>query len=140
MTLHRSLPVSLRVMLSIGLYLQLAGICFIPYGSRYATITNLTLFAPALVALVFFRQSWPSLNKTAFSVLIALCVWVAFVAVFNEGSAGAPWKWLRLVLYVGLYALAIGLVMQSKALWRVLLLVVVCTAALFAWLSLFQSL
>ncbi|PNG12352.1 polymerase [Stutzerimonas stutzeri] len=140
MTLHRSLPVSLRVMLSIGLYLQLAGICFIPDGSRYATITNLTLFAPALVALVFFRQSWPSLNKTAFSVLIALCVWVAFVAVFNEGSAGAPWKWLRLVLYVGLYALAIGLVMQSKALWRVLLLVVVCTAALFAWLSLFQAL
>ncbi|GCA54335.1 MAG: polymerase [Gammaproteobacteria bacterium HGW-Gammaproteobacteria-9] len=137
---RRPLPATLRVLLSIGLYLQLAGICFIPDGSRYATITNLTLFAPALVALVFFRQSWPSLNKAAFGVLVALCVWVALVAVFNEGSVGAPWRWLRLLVYVVLYVLAVGVVMQNKTLWRVLLLAVVCTAGLFAWLSLFQAL
>jgi hypothetical protein len=130
----------LRVVLAMGLYLQLAGLCFIPDGSRYATITNITLFVPALVALVFFRQSWPPFNKTAVGVWGALFAWVAFVAVFNEGSVGAPWRWLRLLLYVGLYAVAIGLVMQSETLWRVLLLAVVCTAGVFAWLSLFQAL
>jgi putative inorganic carbon (HCO3(-)) transporter len=140
MILRCPLPAPLRLLLAIGLYLQLAGICFIFDGSRYATITNLTLFAPALVALVFFRQSWPPFNKTAFGVLLALCMWVALVAVFNEGSVGTPWRWLRLLLYVCLYVVAIGLVMQSKALWRVLLFAVVCTAGVFAWLSLFQAL
>lgn len=140
MILLGSLPAPLRLLLAIGLYLQLAGICFIPDGSRYATITNITLFAPALVALVVFRQNWPPFNKTAFGVLSALCAWVAFVAVFNEGSVGTPWRWLRLILYVGLYVVAIGLVMQSETLWRGLLLAVLCTAGMFAWLSLFQAL
>ncbi|MCQ4281325.1 O-antigen ligase domain-containing protein [Pseudomonas stutzeri] len=140
MSLSRSFPESLRALLALGLYLQLAGICFIADGSRYATITNLTLFAPALVALFFYRRLLPSFDKTALSVLMALCAWVAFVAVFNEGSVGAPWKWLRLLLNAGLYVLAIALVMQNKTLWRVLLLAVVYTAAFFAWLSLFQAL
>ncbi|AWM60275.1 O-antigen ligase domain-containing protein [Stutzerimonas stutzeri] len=140
MTPPWSLPASLRVLLAIGLYLQLAGVCFIPDGSRYATITNIALFAPALVALVFFRQSWPSFNRKALGLLVALCVWVALVAVFNEGSVGTPWRWLRLLLYIGLYVLAIGLVMQDRTLWRILLRAVVCTAGIFAWLSLFQAL
>lgn len=59
MSLPWSFPEPLRVLLALGLYLQLAGVCFIADGSRYATITNITLFAPALVALVFFRQCWP---------------------------------------------------------------------------------
>lgn len=140
MSLPWSFPEPLRVLLALGLYLQLAGVCFIADGSRYATITNITLFAPALVALVFFRQCWPPFNKAAFGALMALCAWVAFVALFNEGSVGKPWRWLRLLLYVGLYVVAIGLVMQSKTLWRALLLSVVSTAAVFAWLSLFQAL
>ncbi|WP_217476132.1 O-antigen ligase family protein [Stutzerimonas stutzeri] len=140
MILPSSLHAPLRVLLAIGLYLQLAGICFISDGSRYATITNLMLFAPALAALVFGKQLWPPLNRASFSVLMALCFWVALVSVFNEGSVGEPWKWLRLLLYVYLYVLAIGVVMQDRTLWRIMLLFVVFTAAVFAWLSLFQAL
>ncbi|MGE6660539.1 O-antigen ligase family protein [Pseudomonas sp. NPDC077408] len=134
-----SFPAYLRVLLAIGLYLQLAGICFIADGSRYATITNLTLFLPALAALVLFRHCLPQFNRAAFGLLMALCMWVAIVALFNEGSIGEPWRWLRLILYVGLYVVAIAFVMQNKNLWRGLLVAVVCTAAVFAWLSLFQA-
>jgi putative inorganic carbon (HCO3(-)) transporter len=139
MNLRRPFPTSLRVMLAIGLYLQLAGICFISDGSRYATITNITLFVPALASVVFFRDALPALNKTTVGFLGALFLWVAFVAIFNEGSTGTPWRWLRLILYAGLYVAAVGLVMQSNNLWRVLLLAVVCTTAIFAWLSLLQA-
>lgn len=140
MTLSASLSVPLRMLIAVGLYLQLAGVCFIPDGSRYATITNIALFAPALMAVAFFRRSWPPFSRKAFVLLVALSVWVAFVAVFNEGSVGTPWRWLRLLLYVGLYVLAIGLVMQSRNLWRFLLMAVVVTAGIFAWLSLNQAL
>lgn len=140
MTLSASLSVPLRMLIAVGLYLQLAGVCFIPDGSRYATITNIALFAPALMAVAFFRRSWPPFSRKAFVVLVALCAWVAFVAVFNEGGVGTPWRWLRLLLYVGLYVLAIGLVMQSRNLWRFLLMAVVVTAGIFAWLSLNQAL
>ena len=139
MSLPWSFPEPLRVLLALGLYLQLAGVCFIADGSRYATITNITLFAPHSSRSFSLGSAGP-FNKAAFGALMALCAWVAFVALFNEGSVGKPWRWLRLLLYVGLYVVAIGLVMQSKTLWRALLLSVVSTAAVFAWLSLFQAL
>ncbi|MCF6781800.1 O-antigen ligase family protein [Stutzerimonas stutzeri] len=131
--------VYLRGLIALGLYLQLAGVCFISDGSRYATITNISLFATALVTLFLYRVPW-RLSKRAVCALAALCVWVIVVAVFNKGSVGQPWRWIRLVLYVWLYIYAISLVMQDRQLWRGLLLAVVCTASIFAWLSLFQAL
>lgn len=126
--------------LALGLFLQLAGLCFITDGSRYTAITNLMLFMPALLAAV---SLWPRINawqRPVAIVLGALLAWVLAVALFNPGTEGEPLRWLRITLYAWLYLLAITLVMQNRRLWHRLLVAVVLVAAFCAWASLFQAL
>lgn len=125
--------------LALGLFLQLAGVCFVTDGSRYTAIANLMLFLPALLAGVLL---WPRINawqRPLTVVFGALLAWMLVVALFNEGTDGEPLRWLRIALYAWLYVLAISLVMQNRWLWHRLLVAVVLVAAFCAWASLFQA-
>lgn len=126
--------------LALGLFLQLAGLCFITDGSRYTAIVNLMLFLPALFAVVLLWSRIDSWQRPLHIVLLGLLGWVLIVALFNEGSDGDLLRWLRVTLYAWLYLKAISLVMQERRLWQWLLVAVVLTAGVFAWGSLVQAL
>lgn len=126
--------------LALGLFLQLAGLCFITDGSRYTAIVNLMLFLPALFALVLLWPRIDSWQRPLHAVLLGLLGWVLIVALFNEGSDGGALRWLRVTLYAWLYLKAISLVMQERRLWQWLLVAVVLVAGVFAWGSLVQAL
>ncbi|MCY1394146.1 hypothetical protein D9M71_90610 [compost metagenome] len=125
--------------MALGLFLQLAGLCFVPDGSRYTTIANLSLFLPALLSLPLFRP-WTQWSRSSILWLLALLFWVLGVALLNEGSEGGAVRWLRVTLYAWLYVSAISVVMQDRVLWNRLLGAVVLVCGLFAALSLVQAL
>ncbi|MDP3816324.1 O-antigen ligase [Pseudomonas sp.] len=126
--------------LALGLFLQLAGLCFITDGSRYTTIVNLMLFLPALLAVVLSWSRIDSWQRPLCMALLALLAWVLIVALFNEGSEDGRLRWLRVTLYAWLYLMAISLVMQNRRVWQWLLVAVVLVAGLCAWGSLVQAL
>ncbi|WJN58993.1 O-antigen ligase family protein [Pseudomonas sp. SO81] len=126
--------------LALGLFLQLAGLCFITDGSRYTAIGNLMLFLPALLAVVLLWPRLDSWQRPLHAVLLALLGWVLIVALLNPGSDGSALRWLRVTLYTWLYLQAISLVMQDRRIWQRLLVAVVLVAGLFAWGSLVQAL
>jgi O-antigen ligase len=87
----------------IGFTVHLTGLLFITDGSTYTTISNLSLFLPALLLCIAdarLRQSlvqkryWPVLLMLAFSLLIAL---------LNPGSTTSAFSQFKTVLYVTLY-------------------------------------
>jgi len=139
LNLNGSLDRFFRYWLALGLFLQLAGLCFIADGSRYTTITNLSLFLPALLSLPLF-QPWKRWSHVPTWLLLALLLWVLGVAIFNKGSDGGLLRWLRVTLYAWLYVCAISVVMQDRLLWNRLLVAVVLVCGLFAALSLVQAL
>lgn len=126
--------------LALGLFLQLAGLCFITDGSRYTTIVNLMLFLPALLAVALLWSRIDSWQRPLNVLLLGLLGWVLIVALFNNGSEDGTLRWLRVTLYAWLYLQAIGLVMQDRRLWQRLLVAVVLVAGVFAWGSLVQAL
>lgn len=126
--------------LALGLFLQLAGLCFITDGSRYTTMVNIMLFFPALLSVVLLWSEIETWQRQLNLLLFGLLSWVLIVALFNEGSEGEVLRWLRVTLYAWLYLKAIGLVMQNRLLWQRLLLAVVLVAGVFAWGSLVQAL
>jgi putative inorganic carbon (HCO3(-)) transporter len=126
--------------LALGLFLQLAGLCFITDGSRYTTIVNLMLFLPALLAVALLWSRIDSWQRPLNVLLLGLLGWVLIVGLFNHGSEDGTLRWLRVTLYAWLYLQAIGLVMQDRRLWQRLLVAVVLVAGVFAWGSLVQAL
>ncbi|WP_434570013.1 O-antigen ligase family protein [Pseudomonas sp. Z3-8] len=91
------------LVLMIGFTVHLTGLLFITDGSTYTTISNLSLFLPALLLCIVdarLRQSlvqkcyWPVLLMLAFSLLIAL---------LNSGSTTSAFSQFKTVLYVTLY-------------------------------------
>ena len=128
-----------RHWIALGLFLQLAGLCFVVDGSRYATIVNLSLFLPTLLSLPLFR-SWTQWSLSSTLWLIALLCWVLGVALFNSGSEDGPVHWLRVTLFAWLYVSAVSVVMQDRMLWVRTLGAIALICAIFAGLSLVQAL
>lgn len=126
--------------LAFGLFLQLAGLCFITDGSRYTAIVNLMLFLPTLLAVVLLWPRIDSWQRPLSVALLALLGWVLVVALFNEGSDDNGLRWLRVTVFAWLYLQAISLVMQDRVLWQRLLVAVVLVVGFFAWGSLVQAL
>lgn len=140
MNLRSKLSPFFKYWLAVGLFLQLAGLCFISDGSRYTAIVNLMLFLPALLAVVLLWPRMDSWQQPLHIALLGLLGWVLVVALLNEGSDEVALRWLRVTLYAWLYLKAISLVMQNRWLWQWLLLAVVLAAGVFAWGSVVQAL
>lgn len=119
------------LVLMIGFTVHLTGLLFITDGSTYTTISNLSLFLPALLLCIAdarLRQSlvqkryWPVLLLLAFSLLIA---------VLNPGSTTSAFSQFKTVLYVTLYLATIHILSREGLLEKSLTLAFV-VAGLFA--------
>ncbi|TBU91617.1 O-antigen ligase domain-containing protein [Stutzerimonas kirkiae] len=125
--------------ISIGLFVQLAGLLFNNDGSRYATQVYLLLFLPALLlllkerlALSFWRQ-WPAY------CFLALSVWVLLVAGLHEGSDRSFGYWLKVVLFLAIYLFAVAKMVERPRRFGWILLAAALVAAVFAWLTLYYQ-
>lgn len=119
------------LVLMIGFIAHLTGLLFITDGSTYTTISNASLFIPALLLCVLdarLRQSivqkpyWPVLLVLVFSLLVAL---------LNPGSEASAYGQFKTVLYVMLYLSAIHILAREELLEKSLTLAFVI-AGLFA--------
>lgn len=125
--------------MSIGFFVQLAGLLFNNDGSRYATQMYLLLFVPAVLlllkerlALSFWRQ-WPAY------CFLALSVWVLLVAGLNEGSDNSLGYWLKISLLLVVYLFAVARLVEQPRRFGRILLATTAVAAVFAWLTLYYQ-
>lgn len=130
---------ALLIWVSIGVFVQLAGLLFNADGSRYATQTYLLLFVPSLLlllrdrfALIFWRQ-FPAY------CLLALMAWVMVIAALHPGSEKSFGYWLKIVLLLGLYVFAVGRLVASPRRFQIVLVAAALVAVLFAWLTLYYQ-
>ncbi|WP_437880320.1 O-antigen ligase family protein [Pseudomonas sp. LRF_L74] len=129
----------LLVWMSIGLFVQLAGLLFNSDGSRYATQVYLLLFVPALILLIWDRLAlslWRQLPAYCFLVLMA---WVLLIAVLHPGSGKSLGYWLKVVLLLGLYVFAVARLVASPRRFQVILIAAALVAVLFACLTLYYQ-
>lgn len=126
--------------MSIGLFVQLAGLLFNADGSRYATQIYLLLFVPALLLLLrdrFAPELWRQLPAYC---LLALMVWVVAIAGLHPGSEKTLGYWLKIVLLLALYVFAVARLVANPRRFHMVLVAAALVAVLFAWLTLYYQL
>lgn len=126
--------------MSIGLFVQLAGLLFNADGSRYATQIYLLLFVPALLLLLrdrFAPELWRQLPAYC---LLALMVWVVAIAGLHPGSEKTLGYWLKIVLLLALYVFAVARLVTNPRRFHMVLVAAALVAVLFAWLTLYYQL
>lgn len=129
----------LILLLAIGVFIQLSGLLLNNDGSRYATQLYLALFLPALLLLLRERLM-PTLWRQAPAILLLLLLgWVLLYAGVHPGSDKDFWRWLKLVLLLIFYVAAVASLAHHERLLRVVLVMALIVAALFAWLTLYYQ-
>lgn len=134
------IQVFLKRWVALGLFIQLAGLCLITDGSRYANNVYLGLFLPTLLLSFFVLKEMPVWRQPATWLFVTLLGWVALIAVFHPGSAVTPGRWLKVVALVALYVGAIAYLVSQKRLLEWVLIGFVAVAAVCAWGSIFNAL
>ncbi len=127
--------------LSFGLFVHVVGELFNNSGGRHAFQTYMLLFLPSLVLVLKERlcpRFWMEPERLVF------CGFLGFTlmqGVFNPGSSGEAWHWLKIVILISLYVFAIAKAMQDERVFHVLLYAIVFGAAVFAaWTLIYQFL
>ncbi|VVQ06505.1 hypothetical protein PS910_04372 [Pseudomonas fluorescens] len=94
--------------LTLGFVAHIAGVLFITDGSRHTTVSNATLFIPALLLLIFdksLRHSLTSRNSLLVGLLLTFTIAIAFINVDSPNSVSHQFK---TALYVILYLATIN--------------------------------
>lgn len=129
----------LFVVMSAGLFIQLAGSTFNNDGSRYATQVHLLLLFPALL-LLFWQKIEPFFWKQPAAILLLLLMgWVYVTALVNPGSVRTPSHWLMVALKIGLYVFAVASLSRHEQWFSRATLAAVVVVAAFAWLTLYYQ-
>lgn len=134
-TRHRTLAPGWQAVLSLGLFMQIAGILLIADGSRYSTQVHLLLLLPSLV-LLLIRPDFRLWKQPAVLALTSLLICLMLNALWRaEAGDKSVGDWLKITLFVVLYIHAVGrLALHSRTLLTVLTLCA-AVAAVFAWLT-----
>ncbi|MWV13148.1 O-antigen ligase domain-containing protein [Pseudomonas sp. R-28-1W-6] len=125
--------------MSIGLFVQLAGVLFNNDDSRYATQLYLLLFLPALLLLLKERLAFGLWRQWPVYFFVVLAVWVVLVGGVHPGSEKSFWHWLKVVTLLGLYLYAVARLAWQPQRFGWVLAGAVVVAALFAWLTLYYQ-
>ena len=132
---HTALSPVWQAVLSLGLFIQIAGILLIADGSRYSTQVHLLLMLPSLILLLMrpdFRLWKQPVVLALASLLICLMLNALWRTEAGDKSTGG---WLKIILFVLLYIHAVGrLALHPRTLFAVLTLCA-ALAAVFAWLT-----
>lgn len=129
----------LLVWMSVGLFVQLAGLLFNADGSRYATQIYLLLFVPALLLLLRYRLALGLWKQLPAYCLLALMVWVLVIAGLHPGSEKTLGYWLKIVLLLALYVFAVARLAASPRRFHMVLVAAALVAVMFAWLTLYYQ-
>ncbi|SDQ61330.1 O-Antigen ligase [Pseudomonas cannabina] len=120
-------------LLVAGFTIHVSGMLFITDGSRGTTISNLTLFLPALILLLIGREWRDPLLSRQYIPLLALLVFTVLVALLNKGSIIKGSEQFKTALYIMLYLGAIHWMVSRDVMEKVLnLLFVIASVAAFA--------
>lgn len=133
------LPKAWLLVLGVGLFVQMSGLLFNSDGSRYATQTYLLLFVPALVLLLWRRLAVDTWQQAPGMILLLLLAWVLLTGSVNAGSSHGPAYWLKIDALILLYVFVVASLVRHERVFTWLLMAVVVTAAVFAWLTLFYQ-
>lgn len=126
----------LLVVMSVGLFVQLAGLLFNSDGSRYATQSYLLLFLPALVLLMSGSQVMTIFRQPAAWILLTLMAWVLLVAGLHEGSDKSVMVWAKVLLLVLLYVYAVASLVHSGRKLTYVIGLALGVVSAFAWWTL----
>lgn len=125
---------------ALGLFIQLAGLCLITDGSRYANNVYLGLFLPSLVLSVFAVRDLPIWRQASTWIFLSVLGWAVVVAVFHPGTVGSLGRWLKVFALIALYVAAVAHLVGQERLFNLVLTGFVAVAAVCAWGSIFNSL
>lgn len=126
-------------LLGVGLFIQLAGLTFNNDGSRYATQVYLALLLPSLVLLVWLRGALDLWRQLPAVLLLLLLGWALWVGGLYEGSGRDFGHWLKVVLLLLLYVLAVATLVRNEQRFTWVIVAAVVVTALFAWLTLYYQ-
>jgi hypothetical protein len=87
----------------LGFTVHLTGLLFITDGSTYTTISNLSLFLPALLLCIADARLRQSLVQKRYWPVLLLLALSLLIAVLNPGSTTSAFSQFKTVLYVTLY-------------------------------------
>ena len=133
------LPKAWLFILGLGLFVQMSGLLFNSDGSRYSTQTYLLLFVPVLALLLWRRLAVDTWRQTPGIILLCLLAWVLLTGSVNTGSSHGPAYWLKIDALILLYVFAVASLARNERAFTWLLVAVVVTAAVFAWLTLYYQ-
>lgn len=132
---HTALAPGWLAVLSLGLFIQIAGILLIADGSRYSTQVHLLLMLPSLI-LLLIRPDFRLWKQPVVLALTSLLICLMLNALWRtETSDKSTGDWLKVTLFILLYVHAVGrLALHPRTLLAVL---TICgaLAAMFAWLT-----
>ncbi|TWI54207.1 O-antigen ligase-like membrane protein [Pseudomonas duriflava] len=129
----------LYLWLALGMFVQLAGLCLIADGSRYATFVNLLLFLPVLMSLCLTR-AYRLIQWDIGSIFVAIMFfWALGVSYWNPGSEEHSVKWLKILLQIACYLVAIMLLLEKEQCFERVIGAFVAVAVLFAAVSLIAN-
>ncbi|MFK7700609.1 O-antigen ligase family protein [Pseudomonas caspiana] len=101
-------------LLVTGFTVHISGMLYISDGSRFTTISNLTLFLPALILLVLDHRVRESLPSKRYLPLWVLLGFTVLVALFNPTSALSALDQLKTCFYILLYVIAIKILVDRN--------------------------
>ncbi|OAB52682.1 O-antigen ligase family protein [Pseudomonas thivervalensis] len=119
------------LLLMIGFTAHLTGLLFITDGSTYTTISNTSLFLPALLLCVFDPRLRQSIVQKPYRPVLLVLAFSLLVALLNPGSATSAYVQFKTVLYVMLYLSTVHVLAREELLEKSLTFTFVM-AGLFA--------
>jgi O-antigen ligase len=99
--------------LTVGFIAHIAGMLFIIDGSRHTTISNATLFIPALILCIFDKPLRESLISKKYLLTGLMLIFTIAVALTNSGSENSVFVQFKIALYVILYLATINLLVRE---------------------------
>ncbi|CAG8871227.1 hypothetical protein PS627_04358 [Pseudomonas fluorescens] len=103
----------LLAFLTLGFVVHIAGMLFITDGSRHTTISNATLFIPALILLIFDKPLRQSLLSRNYLLVGLLLTFTIAIALINSDSPNSASHQFKTALYVILYLSTINLLIRE---------------------------
>lgn len=100
--------------LAAGFTVHLSGMLYIADGSKFTTISNLTLFLPALILVFLDRSVRASLYSPRYLPVLVLLGFAVLVALFNPRSVSSVSDQLKITLYIGIYLSAIKILVDRN--------------------------
>ena len=120
--------------LVFGFTVHVSGILYILDGSKSTTISNLTLFLPALIMLIADRNARQFLFQSRYLPVLVMLGFTVMVALWNKQSITSGFDVFKVSLYIVLYLGAINWMVERGVIERVLNILFV-VAAIFAFSS-----